>query len=75
MRRIHPSRGASIDHARDIHSDIVERHSWEQYSDSYGTFREVCETPIPSVFHTFYYYYICSDVLIVQSICAVNSIT
>ena len=31
----------------------MERHSWEQYSDSYGTFGEVSETRILLEFHTF----------------------
>ena len=31
----------------------MERHSWDQYSDSYGTFREVSETRILVEFHTF----------------------
>ena len=31
----------------------MERHSWDQYSDSYGTFGEVSETQILSEFHTF----------------------
>ena len=31
----------------------MERHSWDQYSDSYGTFGEVSETPILLEFHTF----------------------
>ena len=31
----------------------MERHSWDQYSDSYGTFGEVSETPIVLEFHTF----------------------
>ena len=31
----------------------MERHSWDQYSDSYGTFGEVSETRILLEFHTF----------------------
>ena len=54
----------------------MERHSWEQYSDSYGTFREVCETPISSVFHTFYYYYIQGYVATcLRQTCQVSRIT